>query len=193
VENRFGLDLVETQDPQPSGLLVVAHVDPYGSFTRTTMHAPGLSAGDVILEANGIQGKAANLRDAVNQVATNGGQLDVRVQPRPPSFVVTLVREGALWKKLGLSIEIDRESVEARIRVLAVRDEGLVPKWNELHGCLRVCPKDWITQVNHLSKNSREMFKLIEQSTEGQILELRIETPSRDVLRQGLNINPPSF
>merc|ERR1712070_1025894 len=46
--DRFGVQLLDVHDPPPNGLLVVAHVEPLGSFAFTSMHSPGLFAGDII-------------------------------------------------------------------------------------------------------------------------------------------------
>lgn len=186
--SKFGLQLTETRDPQPFGSLVVASVDPLGVFADNVDNGPGLFAGDIIQQVNQVRGTAASLRDVLNQIATSSGDIDTVVQPRPATFDVFLKREGPNWKKLGLSVAIDRADTAPRMRVRTVRNEGLVPKWNETHGSMRVCVGDWITQVNGITKSAEEMYAMIQASSEGQILELRVETPSRDTPRQELDL-----
>jgi len=186
--DRFGLQLVEIKDraaPSSSvGLLVVAHVELSGPFAYTSKNSPGLFPGDLITKANGSRGTADTLRDIVNQITTAGGQLDLVVQSRPAAFDVQLKREGPNHKKLGLSVAIDKADTIARMRVLQVRDEGLIPKWNETNGLLRICRDDWITQVNGVTGNAKDMYNALLASSEGQELEFRVETPSRDAPRK---------
>lgn len=189
--DRFGLQLVEFHNPPPDGLLVVAQVEQSGSFASTAKHSPGLFAGDVIMQVNRRNGTAAALRDTVNQVATNGGELSLVVQSRPAAFDVYMKRDGPNWKKLGLSVAIDRADSIPRMRVRTVRNEGLIPKWNETHGSLRICTGDWITQVNGIIKSAEEMFAMVQATKEGHELELRIETPARDGPREEMNIASP--
>lgn len=189
--DRFGLQLIETSDPAPMGLLVVAYVELSGTFAFTSKRSPGLFAGDMIMQVNRQQGSAASMRDVVNQVATNGGQLFLVVQSRPAAFDVCMKREGPNWKKLGLSVAIDKHDSIPRMRVRTIRTEGLIPQWNERHGSMRICAGDWITQVNGITKNAEQMYAMIQASREGQDLELRVETPSRDAPRQELEILSP--
>lgn len=187
--DRFGLDLVEIRDESDEGFLVVSRVDPLGAFSYTSDCTPGLFPGDVIVEANELRGAASWLRDVVNQVALAGGILDVIAQPRPAIFEVTIRRDGPLWKKLGLSVAIDREDKHAHMRVRSVREEGLVAQWNEANGGKRVCTGDWIIEVNGVRRSAEEMFKLISTSTEGEMLSMKVQIPSRETPRQELEID----
>jgi len=183
--DRIGLQLVETRDPRP-GLLTVSSVESTGPFAYTSRESPGLFSGDVIMKVNKRRGAATSLRDLLNQAASSGGELLLMVQARPAAFDVSLKREGPNCKKLGLSIQIDREDQIPRMRVRTVRTEGLIPKWNEMNGATRICQGDWITQVNGVGKSADLMFKMMQVSNEGEALELQIETPSRDLPRQDL-------
>jgi len=185
--DRFGLQLVETRDPQPISLLVVSSVEPTGPFAQTSRQSPGLFSGDVIIRANKKRGSAASLRDVINQVVLHGGELDLVIEARPASFDALIRRVGPNWKKLGLSVAIDRMDQIPRMRVRTVRNEGLVPKWNETHPSLRICQGDWITQINGIGNSAEEMHKMIQANTQGEELELRMETPSRDLPRQELD------
>lgn len=184
--DRLGLQLVEMRGPQPSGVLAVSSVESTGPFAYTSRQSPGLFSGDIILKVNRKRGGAAGLRDVLNQAVSAGGEVALLVQARPAAFDVLIKRSGPNWKKLGLSVAIDRADQIPRMRVRTVRNEGLVPKWNEMNGTLRICQGDWITQVNGVGKSADVMFKMIQANTEGEELELRIETPSRDVPRQEL-------
>jgi hypothetical protein len=188
---RFGVQLVDCANPPPLGLLAVAHVEPLGTFASTTKFSPGLFAGDTILSANRRTGTAAVLRDVMNQAHANGGELFLVAQPRPAAFDVVMKRGGPNWRKLGLSVAIDRADSIPRMRVRTVRDEGLIPQWNETNGAMRICAGDWITQVNGTIKAAEEMYAMIQNTPEGGNLELRVETPSRDTPRQDLEIPSP--
>merc|ERR1712192_23546 len=91
----------------------------------------------------------------------------------------------------GLSVAIDRADTIPRMRVRTVRDEGLIPLWNDRNGTMRICSGDWITQVNGVTKTAEEMYAMIQATPEGGNLQLRIETPSRDAPRPDLDIPSP--
>lgn len=184
---RFGLQLVESHGTNPSGCLVVASVEPTGPFASTSRGSPGLFAGDIILKANNRKGAATTLRDIFNQVGASGGELDLVVQSRPAAFDACLQRVGPSAKKLGLSICIDRADNLPRMRVRVLRDEGLVPRWNEMNGTKRICVGDYITQVNGVATSADKMFKLLQGGKEGDDLEVHIETPDRDQPRQDMD------
>jgi len=186
----FGLQLMDAKlETDVSGLLVVSHVEPSGSFAYTSKHSPGLYAGDTILQVNGTKGSAETLRGIVNQIATNGGQLDLIVRPRPEQFDVVLQRKGP--KKVGVSASMDRADPIPRMRVRTIRHEGLVQEWNTANPALWVCRGDWITQVNGVTKTPEEMYAMILSSTQGQELKFRIEPPARDAPRQEMEVLTP--
>jgi len=97
--SRSGLQLVESRDPQPSGLLVVSSVEPTGPFAYTSRQSSGLFAGDVIMKVNRRRGAANSLRDLLNQAVSQGGELALVVQARPAAFDVFVKRDGPNWKK----------------------------------------------------------------------------------------------
>lgn len=186
-----GLQLVETYDQRSHGILIVDHVESSGQFAFTSSGSPGLFPGDVIMQVNRQGGPAIGLRDIVNQVAANGGQLFIVVQSRPAAFDVMLKREGPNSKKLGLSVAIDRAEIIPRMQVRTVRNEGLIPEWNDKNGSLRICAGDFIMQVNGFTRAAEDMYAMISESVHGDVLELRIETPPRDAMRHDPEMASP--
>eukprot|EP00747_Dinoflagellata_sp_TGD_P206407 gnl/TRDRNA2_/TRDRNA2_80123_c0_seq1.p1 gnl/TRDRNA2_/TRDRNA2_80123_c0~~gnl/TRDRNA2_/TRDRNA2_80123_c0_seq1.p1 ORF type:complete len:299 (+),score=45.39 gnl/TRDRNA2_/TRDRNA2_80123_c0_seq1:47-943(+) len=173
----LGAQFVELVDPRPGGSLVASQVDLKAPLSRCGP-GPGLVAGDLIVEVNGRRGNAVQLNAALKQAASQGGNLALAVRPRPPVFDVEMVRQGYHWDRLGLSVVIDKAEPD-RIRVRAVRDEGLVPIWNASHGPLQVCVGDWITEVDGAPGTSNQLYTAIQGTTEGSSLQLRIVAPPR--------------
>jgi hypothetical protein len=166
-------------DEVPPGLVLVTDVSPTGTFGYKGPSTSALMLGDIIEEVNGQRRTADSIRSALNAVFRFGGRLDIVVLPRPYTFDVSLKRTGAYWSKLGVAVKIDANGRIPRMYVEAVRDEGLVPRWNHANPKQRVCMGDCITHVNRVSRSAEDMYGMIQASHEGQTLELRIETPPR--------------
>jgi len=174
---RFGMMLDETLEPLPHGLLVVARVDAGSAFGVTAQGSSGLIAGDVIVEVNGRQGPAAELRQVLRQEFSKSGQktIDFVVRGRPPSFNIEVTREGASLK-LGIAAVGD-QSNPGCLLVQGVHGDGLIPSWNAAHGSLCICKGDLITHVNGISKNVASMRAEVQKSsTKGCRLRFRIVT-----------------
>lgn len=178
--DRFGMVLDETLEPLPGGLLVVTRLDACSTFARTAQGGCGLMAGDVIVEVNGAQGSASELRDRLRREFGASGEktINLVVRVRPPTFNIELVREGAQWKKLGIAAVPDKSN-SGCLLLQGLQPEGLFPLWNEAHGSLRICKGDLITHVNGISKDVQAMKNQVSQSSaRGAKLRFRIVTPS---------------
>jgi len=178
--HRFGMVLDETPEPLPGGLLVVTRLDACSAFAKTSQGSCGLMAGDVIVEVNGAQGSASELRDRLRREFGASGKkvINLVVRARPPTFNIELVREGAQWKKLGIAAVPDKSNPGCLL-VQGVQPEGLFPLWNEAHGSLRICKGDLITHVNGISKDVQAMKNQVSQcSARGSKLRFRIVTPA---------------
>jgi hypothetical protein len=176
---RFGMVLEETWEPLPGGLLVVSSIDDCSAFAKTAAGGSGVWAGDVIVEVNGRQGAAAELRELLRQEVVANGQrfINLVVRSRPAVFHIDLCREGKQWNKLGIAAAAV-ESNSKCLLVQGVHSDGLFPAWNAAHGSLRICKKDLITHVNDVSLDAAAMKREIQQSSaQGSKLRFRIATP----------------
>jgi hypothetical protein len=177
-EEPFGLQLAETTSGTGlASLLVVANVEARSSFARTADGRLGVAAGDVIVEADGRRGTAADVRDVLQQALSSGMQRDISlvVRPRPPAFDVEIRRHGRHWETMGITVVIDKTNPGCAL-VQSVRDKGLVPDWNRSHGSLRICAGDLITEVNELHGDATAMVKEIQGGQRGSLLRLRVCT-----------------
>lgn len=177
-EEPFGLQLAETTSGTGlASLLVVANVEARSSFARTADGRLGVAAGDVIVEADGRRGTAADVRDVLQQALSSGMQRDISlvVRPRPPAFDVEIRRHGRHWETMGITVVIDKTNPGCAL-VQSVRDQGLVPDWNRSHGSLRICAGDLITEVNELHGDATAMVKEIQGGQRGSLLRLRVCT-----------------
>jgi len=177
--DRFGMVLAENPEPLPGGLLVVTHMDAWSAFARTAGGGCGLMDGDVILEVNGRQGSASELREVLRQSFSVKGKktINVVVRARPPTFSIELRREGKQWQKLGVAASVDQLNPKCLL-VQSLHGDGLVPAWNTAHGSLRICNGDLITHINGVSEDVEAMKKEIQQSSSyGSKLHFRVVTP----------------
>jgi hypothetical protein len=180
-EDRFGMVLEETLEPLPQGLLIVSGMDAGSAFMRTSSGAPGIRAGDVIVEVDGQRGRASELREAlVNQFSINGQRMiSLVVRSRPSAFNIELWRRGG--KKTGLTVGVDKTNAECLL-VQNVHAKGLAPAWNAAHGSLRICKGDLITHVNGIAQDVEAMKREIENCTAGSAaLRLRIVGPGGQI------------
>lgn len=176
----FGLQFLEApSDAAQQSLLVVVNVDQMSVFGKTIDGQLGISVGDIIVEANGGRGTAAQVRDALQQVVASSGTKHVTLvtQPRPATFEVELRREGVHWQKLGVTAVVDKNN-PSRLLVQAVAAEGLVPEWNKTHGSCKVFAGDTIKEINGTSGNAAAMLNAIRSSShQGAVLKVLV-TPA---------------
>jgi len=178
--SRLGLQLAETTQGgrKLAKLLVVANVEATSAFARTADGKLGVTAGDVIVEADGRRGTAAAVHDMLQQAVDCSGhrQITLVVRPRPSSFYVEMLRDGPYWNTLGITLMIDKTNPGSAL-IQSVRDEGLVPDWNRTHGSLRICAGDLITQVNDLfEEDATAMCKEIQEGRRGSQLRFHLRT-----------------
>lgn len=180
----LGLQLAETSSGTKglASLLVVKNMEAKSPFAKTSDRQLGIAPGDVIVEANGRRGTAAEVRGVLQQavtgdVSTSGGHRDVTlvVRPRPCSFDVEMLREGPHWETLGITVVIDKTNPGCAL-VQSVKTKGLVPDWNKTHGSLRICGGDLITQVNDLYDDATDMCQEIQEGRRGSVLRFRVCT-----------------
>mmetsp|Transcript_22440 Transcript_22440/g.34860 ORF Transcript_22440/g.34860 Transcript_22440/m.34860 type:complete len:428 (+) Transcript_22440:72-1355(+) len=180
--DRTGVQLWTCSLANSSDRLVVTGVHSKSPFARTSSGGSGLVIGDIVLEVDGIAGNVSEMRQRFSKVAETGFLFEVVVQPRPLSFCVCLERTGAVWDKLGVVVGTDRtKKIPGCLRILFIKDDGLLAEWNKRHAPLKVCSGDWLTQVNGVSGNNKAgMQAALKPSDSQEIIWLTIATPARD-------------
>jgi hypothetical protein len=172
--------LEETPEPLPGGLLVLTRLEEYSAFSRTSQGTCGLMAGDVIVEVNGQQGNASELREMLRVAFSASGPkvIEIVARSRPSSFNIELWRAGPHWRRLGVAATAVPEHPDS-LMVKALHPDGLIPAWNTAHGSLRICKGDLITHINDAANDVDAMKKEVQKAKKGARLFLTIVTPTR--------------
>jgi hypothetical protein len=167
----FGLQLTEarcgSRGTSSSSALVVQHVTACSSLAKTIDGQPGIYAGDVIIEANGRRGTAAEVRDVLQQAVASSGTRDITLAVcRRPSIFDVEIPLDASKQKLGIVAVIDK-AYPGCVLVQSVRSEGIVPEWNAAHASLQICAGDLITEVNSISNDASAMCLEMQNNPRG--------------------------
>lgn len=181
----IGLDLVEASSSIASGtrVLVVANVEGRSAFAKTEDGQPGICAGDVIVQVNGRRGNAGVLREVLQEAISSAsgghffhGHINIVARPRASAFDAEMLREGAFWDTLGITLVIDKTNPRCAL-VQSLSSEGLVPDWNKTHASLRVCVGDLISHVNDFNgDDAAAMFEEIQRGSKGSVLRFHVVT-----------------
>merc|ERR1719247_3312556 len=116
-----GLELQILPAPEPA--LVVMSVGQNCQLTRTSDSGPGVCPGDIIVEVDRKGGSPQKLFQQLKQIRSGAYHLSLSLRTRPKYFKAELVREGASWQRLGLSVVL--KSDKGFMLIAAVHEVGL--------------------------------------------------------------------
>jgi len=170
-----GLELQSLSGAEPA--LVIRRVDPGSPLARAMDGGPGLCPGDVVAEVQGHGGSPQLLLDSLSGLRHSGKHISISVQQRPPSFHAELERKGDSWTRLGLSVALLRE--RKCILVAVVHESGLAQDWNTRNPKLCIAAGDRIVAVNECHNDAFGMYALVQGTSLGGTLRLKVEPPAR--------------
>lgn len=168
------------------GLLVLG-VDPDSPLAVAADGGPGVCPGDAITEVQGQAGTTGQLQSRLDALVKGNAvppappwRLRLAVQPRPASFTAPLVRRGASWRRLGVSVALLPQG--RAMLVARVWQAGLAAEWNELHSEARICAGDRLVAVNGFQGSAIELYAQVQATGFSGALHLQVETPPRHMV-----------
>jgi len=176
----FGLELMVLPEPDPP-VVVVSQVECQGQLAKTRSGCPGLCPGDTVLDVGGrgIHQSVDAIFDAFRRLRTApAGGVVISARLRPLSFIASITRRGDRWRRLGLAIALRPK--EGVLLVASVDTVGLVHQWNTANNKHCICVGDRIVAVNGCANDAYGTYQLIQATSLGGHLQMRIEPPPRD-------------
>jgi len=154
--------------------LVTGLIEP---LAMTVQGNPGVVPGDTIAIPGG---SLSNLR----MIFMQGGRVTLLITTRPEFLDIHLLCEGDYWHYLGIQVAFDKRHAD-RLRIQAVHDHGLVPIWNQKNLTKNVRAGDWITHVNGVAGNAKEMAEAMRGASPGDTITICVKTRARALACRG--------
>jgi len=125
-----------------------------------------MATGDRIMEVNGVTGDSSAILTALTIA---GQDLEVLCR-RPKSFYIQIAKNG---NDLGLCLQATRTRHNT-LKVVKMRDNGIIPKWNKENSARKVRLGDRIVCVNDVGGDPKQMLDILRRSNS---LNLKVMRP----------------
>lgn len=163
---------VGTDNP---GILVITEVADESPLIKTVDGRPGLCPGDTLMEVNSTSGAPKTILEALTKAKTSGGILNLKVRPRPATFIVRLKRLNEN-DKVGFVAAVHVDNPR-KVEVRKVSAIGAIARWSEKNYQEIVVSGDWIVAVNGKAMPSSDLITCMQEEwSEDADLTLSIES-----------------